>query len=152
MKHIRYIKIFFFCILIMISINLIAEDSLINLEINIILAKTDETGIDTRLKELSEKLKKFLNFSSYRLISSQEISPATGEITNISIPGKQTFSLTYLRKEQHQATIKLDNKGLNSFTTVIRLKENGTFLIKGPSIKEGDIILSIKLLNNNSND
>ncbi len=142
----KLIKILLIYLTFMFSIAITANDSAINIEVNIILAKKDEAGTDTRLKELSAKLQKFLKFSSYRLISSQEISPTTGDTTNISIPGKQIFSLSLLRKENNQVTIKIENTGLNSFETVIKLKENGTFLLKGPSIKEGDIILSIKLL------
>ena len=141
MKRIFIINFIIFLSLIHAPFTVYA--STVNLKINVILAQNTDSGLDPRLNELALKLKKILNFSSYRLLSEDFVHLNLKENKEISLPDNEKIFIQPLSKKNHCLTIKVESKGLKSYISTIELKKGGGIIIHGVTTPEGIVFVGI---------
>jgi hypothetical protein len=115
--------------------------------VDIILAQNTNHGVDSRLQGLHRKLTRIFNFSSYRLVGSESVSPGWNQAAKVSLPNKGKLVLTPITEENGQVIIQAEIYRGSTVTlnTQFRIQPGGTILLNGPKTNEGQIILGLSL-------
>lgn len=125
-----------------------AEEISFQIKTQIILAGKITQSTDPRLTELAEKLNNYLNYTSYRLISSEETDLEIRKKHKISLPEKGFLQLKILREVDSGISLKIYNRGGKDFNSIVHLKPGGAVHFVSSKVKEGDIIVSLTMNNN----
>ncbi len=117
----------------------------IRVNVEVIKASRKSTEVDSQLKELVKELAPVLNFSGFSLIKKTEIRLKPKAIEDVVLPSDRDLQLTFSGFEDTQArlTVRILEKGQESFRTTLLLVNEGSVLIGGPPHQDGVLLLRI---------
>lgn len=117
------------------------------LKVDIMLAGEKKAGIDSRLEGLFKSMPKELHLHSLRLVSSQTLLARPAKECQVSMPENGLLVLNPLSTNAgKRVSLKLSCKGPRNFETLLYLDNQASFLFKGPTTLEGEIIVSVTLV------
>lgn len=110
-----------------------------------IAADNSGKGTDPELKDIKKDLSK-LAYSTFRLEQTLQVSLRDGETKTLELPGKNRLELTPegLEGEKIRLRVKLspESDKEKALETILRIPDGDTFLIVGPSYKDGVLIVA----------
>ena len=113
--------------------------------VDTILASRQGNGIDPQLKKHVAELRSMFNYTSYRLLGSEELVLRQGQSGTVSLPGSRRLKITPHRIRGNRADIALQmmKKKRTVFQTQIQLLNRGSLFVGGPKYKNGNLIFQI---------
>ena len=126
--------------------SLTVENRKILVEVKVIKAGRHSNIIDPSLSEINENLRKTLNFSSFRLINSENIKLRVGEEGRIALPCEYLLVIycKQITSEISQIKVSIINDDLEIFQTTVESIHGGITTIAGPHDGDEVILLRIK--------
>jgi len=113
------------------------------LRTQIILASNQPgKGIDPKLSAMAQQLRAVFKYTSYQLVSTPEGSLVTGKPWSTPLPENRVLEVVLLGREKgfSRLGVKIFEGRRALLDTTLRLRMGGTFLLGGPSYKEGVLI------------
>lgn len=125
--------------------SLTVENRRIRVQVKVIKAGRHSNIIDPALSEINENLRKTLNFSSFRLINSENIKLRVGEEGRIALPGEYLLVIycEQITSEISQIKVSIINDDLEIFQTTVESIHGGITTIAGPH--EGDEVILLRI-------
>ncbi len=112
----------------------------VTVEVRIILASNDGSGIDPALGGLAGKLSRF-KFNSYRLLSVRSITVEPPGGGSVPLPGGKALQIT--DTERVKKRLKMNVSVADVVSTRVSLKKKGTVMLGGINHGGGELILAI---------
>jgi hypothetical protein len=143
-KALIFISAFYLVALVFVPANLFASRP-INISVQTILASQGAPAIDGRLSGQIGALRSVFKYSSYQLLSANQLQLGLGQTGNAPLPGGRVLSITPLGIAGNRAQLKLSilKGGQQTFQTVISLLNRGRIIVGGPQFKNGVLIFII---------
>lgn len=115
-------------------------------QVKVIQASSQSNQIDPGLAPIISELQSVMRYTSYRLLSSQNLNLGFGQSGRVSIPGGRTLIVTPLQMKGQRIPyqIKILKNNRSIFQTRIQLNNNSSVTIGGPKHKKGVILLNIR--------
>jgi hypothetical protein len=116
------------------------------LQAQVIYAANESGGVDSRLGNLAENLKKTFRYSMYQLLDSPKGSPALNQTWKADLPDNRSLEVTPTVIEEGQCTLRVRVVGAGgqpAVNTTVRLRRGSTVLVGGPSHQKGVLIIAI---------
>lgn len=127
------------------SIPVMAEDKVLT-QVKVIHASDKSHHIDPGLAPLISEIRSVMRYTSYRLLSSENMTLGVGQNGRVGIPGGRTLIVVPLplkgQRIPYQIKIMKNNRSI--FQTRIQLNNNSSVTIGGPKYKNGVILLNIR--------
>ena len=118
-----------------------------SLEVKVEVIKADRNSkvVDPQLKDLVKELSPVLKYSGFSLLKKSEISLKSGEKGEVILSSGRLLELRFLGFEDKKAklTVKILEKGRETFRTTLLLINKGSILIGGPPHEDGVLLLRI---------
>jgi hypothetical protein len=124
--------------------SLLAEQSF-RISVDAILAARNNSGVDPQLKRHIGELQSLFNFTSYRLLSSENLNLRAGQPGIVFLPGDRQLKITPHKISASRADLSLQmlkNKR-TVFQTQIQLLNRGSLFVGGPNYQNGNLIFKI---------
>ena len=112
----------------------------VTVEVKIILASNDESGVDPALGNLAGKLSRF-KFNSYKLLSVKSITVEPPGGGSVPLPGGKILQINETESVKKRVKMKVSVAGVVS--TRVSLKKKGTVMLGGINHSSGELILAI---------
>jgi hypothetical protein len=124
--------------------SLLAKESC-RISVDTILAARNETVVDPQLKQHIGELQSMFNYTSYRLLGSEQLNLSTGQSGMVSLPGNRRLKITPNKISGKRAEIALQmmKQKRTVFQTQIQLLNRGTLFVGGPKYQDGNLIFKI---------
>jgi hypothetical protein len=124
--------------------SLMAKESC-RISVDTILAARNETVVDPQLKQHIGELQSMFNYTSYRLLGSEQLNLRTGQSGMVSLPGNRRLKITPNKISGKRAEIALQmmKQKRTVFQTQIQLLNRGTLFVGGPKYQDGNLIFKI---------
>ena len=124
--------------------SLMAKESC-RISVDTILAARNETVVDPQLKQHIGELQSMFNYTSYRLLGSEQLNLSTGQSGMVSLPGNRRLKITPNKISGKRAEIALQmmKQKRTVFQTQIQLLNRGTLFVGGPKYQDGNLIFKI---------
>jgi hypothetical protein len=117
------------------------------LQVSVEVIKADRTSneVDPQLEELVKELAPVLSYTSFTLLKKSMIRLNVGGKDELILSSDRLLQLELLGLEEKQArlSVKIVEKGEETFRTVILLVDKGSVLIGGPPHEGGVLLLRI---------
>jgi hypothetical protein len=122
-----------------------AGEPAVKIVVKTILASQDAASVDPRISELTRKLQSVFRYSSYRLISEDNMHLRIGETGTVSLPGDRTLKITPLRVTENRAELQLliFKKESQIIKTRIQVLNHGSITVGGPEHRGGFLLFDI---------
>jgi hypothetical protein len=122
-----------------------AETDRCRLQVDTILASSDDDRIDAKVKRHLGSLRGVLNFSAYRLIGSQSRLLTIGASETLTLPGDRRMMATLHTVEGDIAeiTLAMVKADRTLLETRIQLFERGQVFVGGPAFLNGNLIFRL---------
>lgn len=118
-----------------------ANEENMAVEVEVILAKEDHSGIPSDLSSLRVRLtQQFSQFTGFILESRQELILEIGQVRTIPIPDGMLVSIEYLGENNGQFLLRIQLPG---GSTDVSAPSGGLFFVGGPELSVGTLILAI---------
>lgn len=128
--------------LLWIPVSASAQET-VPLQIDVIIAGHDNTGVDARLQSQANKLtSQFANFSSFTLEKSERVNLSDQATSRISLPGGSTAQFTLQSADQGRYSIRIAVPGGQ---TTFEARKGGMIFVGGPRAPNGTLILLIRV-------
>jgi hypothetical protein len=113
--------------------------------VSVVHATDSESGIDPRLESLVSQFRYF-KYKGYRLLSTQSAELSAGADHTFAIEGDRSMTVTLVdRDDQHaRVRVEIDGKKGKLIDTTVKINRDGTFMVAGPSYKDGILILPLR--------
>jgi len=117
----------------------------ININVKTVLASHGRKYSDPLLTAFINKLKSIFRYSSYQLLSQNEMRLGIGETRTASLAGDRTLKITALGIGETRAELRLVifKKRKRIFKTIIHLLNNASIIVGGPKYKDGFLLFNI---------
>lgn len=115
------------------------------ISVETILASSDDTVVDGRLKQHIGELQSMFKFTSYRLLSSESLDLNMGQSGTLSLPGERRLTVTPRSIQGDRADISLQmiRREATVFRTQIQILNRGNLFVGGPNYLNGNLIFRI---------
>ena len=121
------------------------SETSINLNVQTILASQKPGRDDPSLKRFKSGVKDVFSYSSYKLLSRDDLKLNQKNSGRISLPGKRSMRITSKGISENRVTLQVeifkDNKQI--FQTVVRLLNNSEVTVGGPKHEDGNLLINI---------
>lgn len=112
----------------------------VTVEVRIILASNDGSGVDPALGALAAKLSRF-KFNSYKLLSVKSITVEPPGGGSVPLPGGKTLRISETERAKKRVKMNVSVAGVVS--TRVSLKKKGNVILGGIDHGGGELILAI---------
>ena len=112
----------------------------VTVQVRIILASNDGSGVDPALGGLAAKLSRF-KFNSYKLLSVKSIAVEPPGGGSVPLPGGKTLQITKTKRAKKRVIMNVSVADVVS--TRVSLKKNGNVILGGIDHGGGELILAI---------
>jgi len=115
----------------------------VNVEVMVIEASM-EKYVDPKLKNVMQNLR-FTKYTGFKLLSTENARLAPGSDTTINLVGGRRMRVTVLSKDAKQAKLRIQmmKDGKKITDTTVSIPRDRYFMISGPKIKDGVLILPV---------
>ena len=122
-----------------------ASEPTVKIVVKTVLASQDSTSIDPRISDLTRKLQSVFRYSSYRLISEENMHLRIGETGTVSLPGDRRLKITPLRVTENRAELQLliFKNERQIIKTRIQVLNHGSITVGGPEHQGGFLLFDI---------
>ncbi|MFH1629111.1 MAG: hypothetical protein ABIE47_10365 [Pseudomonadota bacterium] len=122
-----------------------ADEPAVKIVVKTVLASQDATPADPRISALTQKLQSVFRYSSYRLISEDNMQLRIGETGTVSLPGDRMLKITPLRVTGNRAELQLliFKNERQIIKTRIQVLNHGSITVGGPEHKGGFLLFDI---------
>ncbi|MBL7171512.1 MAG: hypothetical protein ISS68_01590 [Desulfobacteraceae bacterium] len=122
-----------------------ADEPAVKIVVKTVLASQDATPVDPRISALTQKLQSVFRYSSYRLISEDNMQLRIGETGTVSLPGDRMLKITPLRVTGNRAELQLliFKNERQIIKTRIQVLNHGSITVGGPEHKGGFLLFDI---------
>ena len=122
-----------------------AGEPSVKIVVKTVLASQDSTSVDPRISALTRKLQSVFRYSSYRLISEENMDLRIGETGTVSLPGDRMLKVTLLRVTENRAELQLliFKNERRIIKTRIQVLNHGSITVGGPEHKGGFLLFDI---------
>ncbi len=117
-----------------------AQGSKIALDVKVIRASNDGSGIDPALGDLRSRLSN-LKFNSYELVSSKSLNVEPPKGGKVSLPGGKVLQFGDVARADDR--VQMDVSVANVVRTRVSLANHGTVMLGGIDDANGELILAI---------
>jgi hypothetical protein len=110
-----------------------------------VLAARDDTAIDPQLKSQIVELQSMFNYTSYRLLSGENLTLAPGQSGSVILPGEHELNITLqqIRGDRASMDMQISKQNQSIFQTTIQLLNRGNLFVGGPKYLNGNLIFKI---------
>lgn len=117
----------------------------IRIKVRTVLASQEGRFTDPRLSGLIRELQSVFKYSSYRLLSQDQMRLGMKETGTASLPGDRVLKITPVGIRGNRAELRLEifKKERQIFQTVIQLLNDGSITVGGPRHKGGYLLFNI---------
>jgi hypothetical protein len=121
-----------------------AADQPVKLTVQVIHASNQGTAVDPALAKIRAQLSS-LKFSSYRLLETRPLSTKVGAKHAVALPGGRTMDLyPYgISGGSLEVLVTITDGAKRLLDTTVRLPNNGSIVVGGPSHGEGVLIVAL---------
>ena len=114
--------------------------------VTVIHASTGPRHVDPGLSPIISELESVFKYTSYRLITSSDMTLGMNQTGRVSLPGKRTLTVTPMNAGRGRIPyqIRIMKKRKPVFQTKILLKNNSSVTIGGPQHKKGVLLFNIQ--------
>jgi len=122
-----------------------AAEPVVKIVVKTVLASQDSTHVDPRISALTQKLRSVFRYSSYRLISEEEMHLRIGKIGVVSLPGDRMLKITPLQISGNRAELQLliFKQERQIIKSRIQVLNHGSITVGGPEHKGGFLLFDI---------
>ena len=121
------------------------SDTTIDLSVKTILASQKPGRNDPSLKSFRDGMKDVFGYSSYKLLSKDDLRLNQQNSGRISLPGNRFMKITSKGISGDRVTLQVemfkDNKQI--FQTVVRLLNDSEVTVGGPKHEDGNLLINI---------
>lgn len=141
-------KIFTICLLLFLTLLFSSPgraESVVQVQVETILASKKAGPTDSRLKDLARELQSVFRYSSYQLLGRTGLNLTMNRTGQVSLPGQRTMRIIPQGIRGDRVTLQLEILKNNSqiFQTVIRLRNESSITIGGPDYDGGNLLFHI---------
>jgi len=113
--------------------------------VKVIHASTGSNHVDSNLSSIISELKSVFKYTSYRLLSNQQLTQPFNRQGSVNLPGNRTLLITPTEMNGKRIKYKIVIlKGSKSiFQTQVLLKNNNSITIGGPQYDNGVLLFDI---------
>ena len=117
----------------------------LQVSVEVIKADRSSRGVDPQLKELVKELQPILNYSSFSLLKKSMIRLEQKEKGEVILSKGRILELEFQGFEPNEArlSVRIMEKGRETFRTVVLLVDGGSVLIGGPPHEDGVLLLRV---------
>ncbi len=121
-----------------------AADQPVKLTVQVIQASNQGATVDPALAKIRAQLSS-LKFSSYRLLETHPLSTKVGAKHAVALPGGRTMDLyPYgISGGSLEVLVTITDSAKRILDTTVRLPNNGTIVVGGPSHGDGVLIVAL---------
>ncbi len=122
-----------------------AGEPAVKIVVKTVLASQDPASVDPRISDLTRKLQSVFRYSSYRLISEDNMQLRIGETGAVSLPGDRMLKITPLRVTGNRTELQLliFKKESQIIKTRIQVLNHGSITVGGPEHQGGFLLFDI---------
>jgi len=117
----------------------------IDLSVKTILASQKPGRDDPNLKSFKDEVKDLFRYSSYKLLSKDNLRLNQKNSSRISLPGNRSMKITSKGISGDRVTLQVemfkDNRQI--FQTVVRLLNDSEVTVGGPKHEDGNLLINI---------
>jgi hypothetical protein len=121
------------------------SETTIDLSVKTILASQKPGRDDPSLKSFTNDMKDVFGYSSYKLLSRDNLRLNQENSGRISLPGNRSMKITSKGISEGRVTLQVemfkDNKQI--FQTVVRLLNDSEVTVGGPKHEDGNLLINI---------
>jgi hypothetical protein len=121
------------------------SETTIDLSVKTILASQKPGRDDPNLKSFKDGMKDVFGYSSYKLLSRDNLKLTQDNSGRISLPGNRSMKITSKGISGDRVTLQVemfrDNKQI--FQTVVRLLNDSEVTVGGPKHEDGNLLINI---------
>ncbi len=121
------------------------SETTINLSVKTILASQKPGQSDPNLKSFKDGMKDIFGYSSYKLLSRDNLKLNQNSSGRISLPGNRSMKITSKGIDGNRVTLQVeifrDNKQI--FQTVVGLLNDSEVTVGGPKHEDGNLLINI---------
>jgi len=141
----RTANLFVFFFFVFIPATILQAESQVRIEVKTVLASQEAKYHDPQLSNLINELQSVFRYTSYRLLSQNRLSLATGQTGMVRLPGRRVLKITPAGVRGGRAELRLAIlKNKNAvFQTVIRLRNQSSITVGGPKHQKGYLLFNI---------
>ncbi|MFZ0889522.1 MAG: hypothetical protein WA005_13795 [Candidatus Binataceae bacterium] len=112
-----------------------------------VLAADTNQGMDTRLQAMAPQLNSLFHYSTYRLLSVQEVKTNCGRSIVFTLPGGRILHLEPQAIEGNMIAMQLMlfQGEQPMMTTALKLTNRGRLMVGGPRYQQGMLIISVSI-------
>ncbi|MFH2091124.1 MAG: hypothetical protein ABIJ31_02065 [Pseudomonadota bacterium] len=143
------IRIFKITLLLIVTICLFVSPAMakgkISTKVTVIHASTGTNQIDSGLSAIVAELKSVFKYTSYTLITSQNMNLDVKQQGQITLPEGRTLWITPMQMDNQRIPVQINilKNNQSIFQTQILLKNNSSVTIGGPQYKNGVLLFNI---------
>ncbi|MFO7716379.1 hypothetical protein [Desulfosarcina sp.] len=115
------------------------------IRVDTILAGRDDAVVDPQLSRHIGELQAMFNYTSYRLLSTENLNLNMGQSGLVSLPGDRRLKITphKIRGGRADISLKMIKQNRTVFETQIQLLNRGSLFVGGPNFQNGNLIFKI---------
>jgi len=117
-----------------------AQETKVALDVTVIRASNDGTGVDPALGDLKSRLSS-LKFNSYKRVSATSLNVEPPQGGNVTLPGGKVLQLAGVARSDDR--VQMDVSVANVVRTRVSLANHGTVMLGGIDDGNGELILAI---------
>jgi len=117
----------------------------VTIDLKAILASNDSNAIDARISDIAAEYQSVFRYSSYQLVSRNNMSLGVGQTRSASLPGSRTMHITLVRVSDNRAhlSLRILKKNRQIFETTAELLNNRSLTVGGPRYQNGYLLFHI---------
>ncbi len=117
----------------------------VTLEMPVVKATTEHSNVDPRLEDIARQLSN-LRFTGYELLTTEKAQLAPKGSETFTVVGQRKVRLELLQRDQQRARVRVQIKGAKGkslLDTTVWVNRNGTFIVAGPKLRDGILVLPL---------
>ena len=117
----------------------------VRIDLKTILASNDSNEIDARISDIAAEYQSVFRYSSYRLVSRDNMSLGMGQSRSASLPGSRIMHISLVRVTDNRAhlSLRIMKKNRQIFETTAELLNNRSLTVGGPKYQNGYLLFHI---------
>lgn len=117
----------------------------VEVTVEVIKADRDSSEVDPQLKDLIKEVSPVLNYSGFTLIKKTTLRLADQEMGEVLLPLGRRLTLEFqgVKDDEARVAVRIEEKGKETFRTILLLVNKGSVLIGGFPYKGGFLLLRI---------
>jgi len=115
------------------------EPDAVNLQIKVIKASNDGSGVDNALDDLKDRFAN-LKFDSYRLVESRKLTLGPSIVGTVGLPNNKVLQMRQVRVDHGRARMTVT---VSDVLLKVSLANGGTVILGGLDANNGEILVAI---------